>query len=461
MLKGVNQAPKDYKPPSFDRARTTLVDECQRELENELILVKDTWTTHGTSIVFDGWTNVKRQPLINVVASNSSGFMFMYAKDFTGKRKRGQTLRSFFWNPLKKSGLPMCFKLSQTMRQIVSQRGKKLKRGKTVVKYFLIHEKANAIFKSQYDLELLKVAKTRFASHYLLLKRLLRCREALVTTTVLRCWREWVNSGDERTKFLGREVAATKIDDEFWEEMEKEKKMGEVYEKMDCMIGEVRDILLNNNKHADDYAKMEEILVSRWEKMNITMHCLGFSLNPFFYDSKYLNVEAPGGIARCAPNQDREVVAGVLKAFDRIGEDENEKDELRKQLAKFQNKQGMFGTTHARIDATTMSPISWWSTYGSETPELAEIAIRVLSQPISSSSAERVWSTYSYIQNIKRNCLNAKCACKLVFIHSNIRLLSRFTTSYKEDPCKKWDIDPESTYFDDSIVRLEDLRWVD
>ncbi|KAK8625886.1 hypothetical protein V6N13_057043 [Hibiscus sabdariffa] len=113
---------------------------------------------------------------------------------------------------------------------------------------------------------------------------------------------------------------------------------------------------------------MEEILVSRWEKMNITMDCLGFALNRFFYDSKYLNVEAPSGIARRAPNQDREIVVGFLKAFDRIGEDENEKAELRKQLVKFQNKQEIFGKTHARIDATTMIPISWLSTYGSETP---------------------------------------------------------------------------------------------
>ncbi|KAK9006658.1 hypothetical protein V6N11_018992 [Hibiscus sabdariffa] len=288
MLKGVNQAPEDYKPPSFDQARTTLVDECQRELEKELITVKDTWTTHETSIVFDGWTNVKWQPLINVVESNSSGSMFMYAKDFTGQEKTGANIAEF----------------------------------------------------------------------------LLESIEEVRSSNVLQ-----VITG------------------------------------------------------------------------NVT--------------------NSPGGIARRAPNQDREVVAGVLKAFDRIGEDENEKAELRKQLAKFQNKQGLFGTAHARIDATTMTPISWWSTYGSENPELAEIAIRVLSQPISSSSAERVWSTYSYIHNIKRNRLNAKCADKLVFIHSNIRLLSRFTTSYKEGPCKKWDIDPGSTYVDDSTVRLEDLRWVD
>ncbi|KAL4383909.1 hypothetical protein GQ457_15G017470 [Hibiscus cannabinus] len=138
--------------------------------------------------------------------------------------------------------------------------------------------------------------------------------------------------------------------------------------------------------------------------------------------------------------------------------------ELEKELMPVKDTWTTHGTSIVSdgwIDATTMSPISWWSTYASETPELAEIAIRVLSQPISSSSAERVWSTYSYIHNIKRNRLNAKRADKLVFIHSNIRLLSRFTTSYKEGPCKKWVIDPESTYFDDSIVRLEDLRWVD
>ncbi|KAK8991390.1 hypothetical protein V6N11_062405 [Hibiscus sabdariffa] len=104
MLKGVNQDPKDYKPSSFDRTRTTLVDECQRELEKELTPVKDTWTTHGTSIVSDGWTNVKRQPLINVVASSSSGSMFMYAKDFTGQEKTGANIAEFLLESIEEVG---------------------------------------------------------------------------------------------------------------------------------------------------------------------------------------------------------------------------------------------------------------------------------------------------------------------------------------------------------------------
>ncbi|KAL6522088.1 hypothetical protein OROMI_031965 [Orobanche minor] len=71
----------------------------------------------------------------------------------------------------------------------------------------------------------------------------------------------------------------------------------------------------------------------------------------------------------------------------------------------------------------------------------------------------RNWSTYSYIHNVKRNRLNSKRADKLVFIHSNVRLLSRFSESYKSGPHKKWDVNPESTYIEGSSARLEDMTW--
>ena len=103
-----------------------------------------------------------------------------------------------------------------------------------------------------------------------------------------------------------------------------------------------------------------------------------------------------------------------------------------------------------------MSHISWWSTYGAETSKLAEIAVNVLSQPISSSSAERIWSTYSYIHNVNR--LNSVRADKLMYVHSNIRLISRFTKSYNDGPYRKWDIDPETSDLEDSAAKLEELR---
>ncbi|KAK7245525.1 hypothetical protein RIF29_40371 [Crotalaria pallida] len=201
---------------------------------------------------------------------------------------------------------------------------------------------------------------------------------------------------------------------------------------------------------------MEKIITERWTKMNYTIHCLGFALTPRFYDHDYLETPAPGGVARKAPNQDKEVVTAVLEAFEKIAENEKERKLLREQFATFHTKKGIYSMQSAQVDVVTMDAIDWWSTYGSETPELAK---KVLSQPISSSSAERAWSTYFYIHNVKRNKLNCARADKLVFIHSNIRLLSRFSDAYKNGPFKKWDINPNDTSLEESSTRIEMLRW--
>ncbi|XP_063941311.1 uncharacterized protein LOC135149511 [Daucus carota subsp. sativus] len=510
MTNALKNAPKDYKHPSYDRARTSLLDDCRRDVEKQCIPISETWTRQGTSIVSDGWSNIKNKPLINVIASNSRGSMFLYAEVFSGVEKSGKTIADFllkaideigpsnviqvitdnaanckaagreiekvhkhiFWSPCVVHTLNLMFKdFAATFPWMEST----YTRGKAIVKYFKNHDRAHDIFRNHSGLELLKVAKTRFGSHFILLRRLSKCREALATTIVVRAWKEWIKSGDERAREVGMEVAATIANEEFWDEVDnilaitkplyymikfsdgEGQKMGEIYEKMDCMIGEIGDVM-NHNKHHADYEKMKEIMIKRWEKMNLPMHCLGFALNPFYYDVNYLKSPAPGGESRRAPNCDREVVQGVLDAFDRVGEDQEEKRVFRRQLSKFQGKEGIFGTLAARIDAQSMDPISWWSTYGAETPELSNIALKVLSQPISSSSAERVWSTYSYIHNVKRNRLNSMRADKLVYVHSNIRLISRFTKSYKDGPYRKWDVDPETSYLDDSAVRLEELE---
>ncbi|KAF2302566.1 hypothetical protein GH714_037795 [Hevea brasiliensis] len=376
MITAINNAPKGYKAPSYEKARTILLDECKRDVEKDLTMIKDTWYTQGVSIVSNGWSN-KHRPLINVIAANSRGAMFI---------------------------------------------------------------------------------------------------EALATTIVLKSWKEWTKNGDEKMKTMGALVAETISDDEFWEEVEnivaitkplyllikfsdgESPKLGEIYEKMDSMLGELKDIM-TNNKYKDSYEQMEAIVVERWAKMNIPMHCLGFALTPRFYDHHYLETPAPGGVPRKAPNLDKEVVLGVMDDFERIAENGAKQKLLREQFVIFHMKKGIYSMPAAQIDAVTMDSIDWWSTYGSETPELAEVAKKVLSQPISSSSAERNWSTYSYIHNVKRNRLNCTRADKLVFIHSNIRLQSRFFESYVTGPHKRWDMDPENSYLEDSAVKLEDMGW--
>lgn len=85
------------------------------------------------------------------------------------------------------------------------------------------------------------------------------------------------------------------------------------------MFGETKDVMLDN-KYPSYYRQVEKIVLSRWEKMTIPLHCLAFALSPQFYDIHYLSMLEPGGIPRKAPNLDKEVVLDCMEAFKRIGE---------------------------------------------------------------------------------------------------------------------------------------------
>lgn len=334
--------------------------------------------------------------------------------------------------------------------------------GKAIFKFLQGHSHCLAMFRNNSRLDLTKVKKSRFASHYILLEKLTKCREALATTVVTNQWKDWMKGCTTDLKHQARTIAETINDDSFWNEVEnilaitgpiysvlrfsdgEGPKMGEIYERMDCMLGSIKDVMTkDDNPHKEDFSEAESIVPARWEKMNIPLHSLAFALSPKFYHPKHLQEPAPGGYIRKAPNKDVDVMKAVLEALKKIADNESEEKKLREQLKIFIMKKGMYATPSAQNDAYSMDAIDWWTFYGSETPELADVAKRILSQPISSSSAERIWSTYQYIHNAKRNKLNASNADKLVFIHSNLRLLSRITESYKGGPHAKWDVDPE------------------
>lgn len=49
------------------------------------------------------------------------------------------------------------------------------------------------------------------------------------------------------------------------------------------------------------------------------LHYLAFARCPKFYDSEYLKTAVPGGVpVQKAPNQDKEVMRGVVEAFSKI-----------------------------------------------------------------------------------------------------------------------------------------------
>ncbi|KAK8649275.1 hypothetical protein V6N13_130005 [Hibiscus sabdariffa] len=273
MVQAINQTPKGYKSPSFEKARTSLLDECYRSIEKELSPVKDTWYVHGVSVVSDGWSNCKQDQLINVIATNSRGAMFMYCGVFIDYAKN-------------------CIAAGREIQKDVSTKTL----GSLVVE--IIHDDK---FWGEVK-EIVRITKPI----YMLLK--------------------FCNGEGPR--------------------------LGEIYERVDNMLGEIKNIMATN-KYKHEFSSMEQIVVTRWDKMTIPLHCLGFALTPRFYDNIYLETLAPGDFTRRAPNFDKEAVMGCMEAFGKISENTYEEMQLRDQFAEFQLKKEIYSMPQAQMDVVT------------------------------------------------------------------------------------------------------------
>ncbi|KAL4570479.1 hypothetical protein LXL04_026134 [Taraxacum kok-saghyz] len=68
------------------------------------------------------------------------------------------------------------------------------------------------------------------------------------------------------------------------------------------------------------------------------------------------------------------------------------------------------------------TPVDWWDSYGAETPELRNFAMRILSLTCSSSGCERNWSAFEMVHSKKRNRLQQKRMNDLVYVMYNLKL---------------------------------------
>ncbi|KAG6413653.1 hypothetical protein SASPL_126367 [Salvia splendens] len=117
---------------------------------------------------------------------------------------------------------------------------------------------------------------------------------------------------------------------------------------------------------------------------------------------------------------------------------------VKEEYARFSSCSEEFNDPDSIHDRWAVSPMTWWTNHGQSIPLLMSLAMKLLSQPASSSCCERNWSTYSFIHSVKRNALTPERAEDLVFVHSNLRHLSRRTDAYKKGETRMWDVGGDS-----------------
>jgi hypothetical protein len=127
MLRAVNDAPKGYVGPNFEKVRTILLRKEKLMVEKILELVHSCWSGNGVSIISDGWTDTTNMLLVNIIVMSPSCPYFLKAIDASGRRRTLIGLLEKLQKQLSSWALQILCKLSQIMHVHANQLGQLLR----------------------------------------------------------------------------------------------------------------------------------------------------------------------------------------------------------------------------------------------------------------------------------------------------------------------------------------------
>ncbi|KAF7831478.1 uncharacterized protein G2W53_013811 [Senna tora] len=183
----------------------------------------------------------------------------------------------------------------------------------------------------------------------------------------------------------------------------------------------------DENEESSFYDVVHGILIERWTKSSTPLHCLAHSLNPRYYSYDWLSKDP----RRVPPYQDSELSFERIKCLKRYFPNSEDRRKVNIEFANFSDGREGFKDIDSLNDRSAMDAKTWWLVHGVHAPILQKIALKLLGQPSSSSCCERNWGTYSFIHSVRRNKMKPKRAEDLVYVHTNLRLLSRKSPQYK------------------------------
>ncbi|KAL4653424.1 hypothetical protein ACB092_01G302200 [Castanea dentata] len=468
-----------YVPPGYNALRTTLLQKEIAHVEGLLKPIKDFWLENGVSIVSDGWSDPQRRPLINIMAVSDGGPVFIKAIDGSGEFKDKHYIAGVLKDAIKEIGHEKVVQVITDNASVMKAAGSLIETKNTeknevtyeecswitrigddasFIRVFIMnHSMRLAMFNEFCPLKLLQVADTRFASVVVMLKRLKLIKKCLQAMAISDQWASY------REDDVGKaqKVKDLILSDLWWDSVDyileftapiydmlqmadtDKPCLHLMYEMWDSMIEKVKAVIyrhegLEDDQHCSFWSVVYDILIDRWTKNCTPLHCLAHSLNPKYYSIEWLS-ENP---KRVAPHRDYEISMERSKCLDRYFEDGNELSVVKFKFAAFSG--GRFPSPAALTDRWILQPLVWWQYHGTAFPTLQTLALKLFGQPCSSSCVERNWSTYKFIHSLKRNKMAPARADDLVYVHSNLQLLSRRNEEYIHTATKMWDIGEDS-----------------
>lgn len=469
-----------YVPPTNEALRTTLLDREKLLVEQATSNMKRQWSKYGVSLVADGWSDTRRRSIHGMVAYCKGEMYFAHSQDATATGKGADVLAAEWAATIETIGsklvigfvtdgeasnraaavilesmyphLTVSFCMAHCLNNLLKDIGHlswiepHMADAAKVVTFINNHNLLRAQFLQRSGGKvLLKYCETRFAYNYLMVHRLCELQSAVRQLFICTEYTSSSYAGTTTGKFCAAKTESLL----FWDELKKIDKMvkpivhllrvvdgmqpciGKVYEAMDRMVEALDELEPDEDRREE----IRGLCHSRWDSYASPLHGAAFMVDPEFQG--------------CGQEEDAEVNKQWNIILNRMHPDHNERRKIRDQLAKYRDMTGSFGLADAQADRKKISAVLWWQDYGSDGPDLQRLAVRILSQAVSSSCLEQLWSVYSHIASKKRNRLEVDKASDLVFVSANLRMLCK-SAEKVSDPFTKWEMEAEAEFLQEA-----------
>ena len=250
-----------YVPPTYNRMRTTLLEQEKSHVNFLLQSFRDSWKKKGVSLCSDGWGDRQKRPLINVMAASGGNSMFVKSFDTSGNIKDADYVASLFldvieqegpdnvvqiitdnasnfkaaglsieakyahifWTPCVVHSLNLALKsmcepnANSSHYETCKWISKLISDCDEITMFILNHSRALTIYQTHSQHMLIKIAETRFASHVIMGQRLLLVKSALEKTVLDPNWKTFRKTNLEAKADHVKECV---ISDRWWDKLE-------------------------------------------------------------------------------------------------------------------------------------------------------------------------------------------------------------------------------------------------
>ncbi|KAK6122098.1 hypothetical protein DH2020_044161 [Rehmannia glutinosa] len=400
--------------PSYHDLRSWILKNLVHEVRNDVDQCTSAWGRTGCSILVDEWNSGKGKTYVNFLVYCPEGTIFLRSADISHAIDSSDVLYELLKETVEEVGLrnvlqvvtssedryviagkrltdtyPMVFwtpcagRCIDLMLEDISELPNVktvLDQAKSISRYIYSNGVVlNMMRRYTYGVDLVDLGFTRSSTAFMTLKRMMNIRhnlQSMVTSD------EWVD-GPYSKKSDGFPILDSLKSHSFWSTIasitcltdpllrllrivssERRPAMGFVY----AGLYRAKEAIKKELVAKEEYLVYWNIIDRRWEQLHRhPLHAAGFYLNPKFFYS----LEGDAHL---------HIRSLVYDCIEKLVPDPKIQDKIMKETASYHGVAGDFGRKMAIRARDTLLPTEWWLTYGGGCPNLARLAIRILSQ---------------------------------------------------------------------------------